>query len=115
MALLGAPEGPRALLEPLPPGARVSARLSHGLDVMVLFADRAADLVCRMPRAQAAKKPDACCGSPGPSAPSGVTTDLTEDVVREMGLAAGLVDTKDCAIDATWSGVRPVIRPRDRP
>lgn len=115
VALLGAPEGARALLEPLPPGARVSARLSPGLDVMVLFADRAADLARRMPRAQAAMKPDAGLWIAWPKRASGVPTDITEDVVREMGLAAGLVDTKVCAIDATWSGLRLVIRLRDRP
>ena len=86
VALLGAPEGARALLEPLPPGARLSARLSPGLDVMVLFADRAAELARRMPRARASMKPD-----------------------------AGLGDTKVCAVDATWSGLRLVIRLRDRP
>ena len=41
-------------------------------------------------------------------------TDITEDVVREVALPTGLVDTKVCAIDATWSGLRFVIRLRDR-
>jgi hypothetical protein len=39
-----------------------------------------------------------------------VATDITEGVVRELGLAAGLVDNKVCAIDATWSGLRLVYR-----
>ena len=41
-----------------------------------------------------------------PKKASGVTTDLTEDVVRGAGLAQGLVDYKVCAIDATWSGLK---------
>jgi hypothetical protein len=41
-------------------------------------------------------------------------TDMTEDVVREIALPTGLVDNKVCAIDATWSGLRLVIRLRDR-
>jgi hypothetical protein len=41
-------------------------------------------------------------------------TDLTEDVVRELALENVLVDNKVCAIDATWSGLRLVIRLRDR-
>jgi hypothetical protein len=45
-----------------------------------------------------------------PKKASGVSTDLTENVVREHGLAAGLVDNKVCAIDETWSGLRFVIR-----
>ena len=41
-------------------------------------------------------------------------TDLTEDVLREVGLPQGLVDTKVCAIDDTWSGLRFVIRKENR-
>ena len=50
-----------------------------------------------------------------PKRSSGVATDLDENVVRELGLAAGLVDNKVCAIDETWSGLRFVWRLRDRP
>jgi len=49
-----------------------------------------------------------------PKRTSGVATDLTEDVVRGAGLAAGLVDVKVCAIDTTWSGLKFVRRLRDR-
>jgi hypothetical protein len=49
-----------------------------------------------------------------PKRSSGVATDLGEGIVRELGLAAGLVDNKVCAIDATWSGLRFVYRLADR-
>ena len=49
-----------------------------------------------------------------PKRTSGVATDLDENIVREIGLEAGLVDNKVCAIDPTWSGLRFVIRIRDR-
>jgi hypothetical protein len=49
-----------------------------------------------------------------PKGRSGVETDLTENVVRDLALAHKLVDNKVCAIDATWSGLRLVIRLRDR-
>jgi hypothetical protein len=49
-----------------------------------------------------------------PKKTSGVATDLTEDLVRRIGLAARLVDVKVCAIDATWSGLKFVRRLRDR-
>lgn len=42
-------------------------------------------------------------------------TDLAEDVVRAIGLQAGMVDVKVCAIDATWSGLKLVRRLADRP
>jgi hypothetical protein len=49
-----------------------------------------------------------------PKRASGVSTDLGDGPVRELGLAAGLVDNKVCAIDATWSGLRFVYRVADR-
>lgn len=45
---------------------------------------------------------------------SGVATDLTENDVRNIGLAAGLVDVKVCAVDDVWSGLKFVIRVKDR-
>jgi hypothetical protein len=49
-----------------------------------------------------------------PKRSSGVETDMTEDVVREVALPLGLVDNKVCAIDETWSGLRLVIRVTER-
>ena len=49
-----------------------------------------------------------------PKKTSGVSTDLDEDAVRRIGLAAKLVDVKVCAIDTTWSGLKFVRRLRDR-
>jgi len=49
-----------------------------------------------------------------PKKTSGVQTDLTENIVRDIGLAAGLVDVKVCAVDDVWSGLKFVYRLRDR-
>ena len=49
-----------------------------------------------------------------PTKASKVPTDMTEDVGREVALPTGLVDNKVCAIDATWSGLRLVIRLSER-
>lgn len=49
-----------------------------------------------------------------PKKTSAVATELTESVVRRVGLDTGLVDVKVCAIDATWSGLKFVRRLRDR-
>jgi hypothetical protein len=49
-----------------------------------------------------------------PKKASGLGTELTESVVRRVGLATGLVDVKVCAVDATWSGLKFVRRLRDR-
>ena len=50
-----------------------------------------------------------------PKKSSGVETDLTENVVRDIGLAKGMVDVKVCAIDEIWSGLKFVFRLKDRP
>ncbi len=50
-----------------------------------------------------------------PKRTANVATDLTENLVREVGLGCGLVDNKVCAVDETWSGLRFVFRLKDRP
>jgi hypothetical protein len=49
-----------------------------------------------------------------PKKSSGVATDLSEDVVRRVALAGGLVDVKVCAVDEVWSGLKLVRRLQDR-
>jgi hypothetical protein len=49
-----------------------------------------------------------------PKKSSGVATDLDENVVREIGLKAGLVDVKVCAVTDIWSGLKFVRRVKDR-
>jgi hypothetical protein len=43
-----------------------------------------------------------------------VATDVTEDVIRKLALPLGLVDIKVCAVDATWSGLKLVVRRSNR-
>jgi hypothetical protein len=114
VAVVGPPDSFRALLEPLPPGVRVSTRARGPLDVVILFRERAAELRQRFDRLAAALDPAGGLWIAWPKRSSGVETDLDENVAREIGLAAGLVDNKVCAIDETWSGLRFVIRLRDR-
>ena len=58
--------------------------------------------------------PDGMIWMAWPKKASGVATDLTEDVMRELALPLGLVDVKVCAIDDTWSGLKLVIRKENR-
>jgi len=60
-------------------------------------------------------KPNGMLWISWPKKSSGVETDLDENRVRKIGLTAGLVDVKICAIDATWSGLKFVYRLKDRP
>ncbi len=113
--LLGAPEGfAEATLGELPEGVRVGTRASGAADVLVSFHVRRAELAKRMPALRERMDPAAGLWIAWPKRAAKVATDLTEDVVRELALANALVDNKVCAIDETWSGLRLVIRLKDR-
>jgi len=98
----------------LPDGVAVRRRAAGALDVAVAFFTRRAELERRLPALGRTIFPDGGLWIAWPKRASGVQTDVTEDVVRELGLAAGLVDNKVCAIDETWSGLRLVYRLADR-
>ena len=116
LGLIGAPDGFDATLGELPPGVRVRRTVARGtFDVLVAFHTRRTDLERRLPALAGALDPAGGLWIAWPKRASGVSTDLTEDVVRTLGLAAGLVDHKVCAVDAVWSGLRLVYRLRDRP
>jgi hypothetical protein len=113
--LLGAPAGFEAhVLGELPDGVRVVRRLQGKADVIVSFHLDRADLERRLPRLRAAMVANAGLWIAWPKRASKVPTDLSEVVVRTIGLAHVLVDNKVAAIDETWSGLRLVIRLRDR-
>jgi hypothetical protein len=112
-AFVGAPGGFAASLA-LPPAVEVRAKPKGPLDVVVLFTTSRADLTKRFAALAKELSPVGGLWVAWPKKSSGVATDLTEDVLREVCLPTGLVDNKVCAIDATWSGLRFVIRKKDR-
>jgi hypothetical protein len=109
-ALLRAPADFAATLGPLPDDVRVATRLRGSVDLALLFVTRRADLVARVAALRVAIAPDGMAWIAWPKRASGVATDVTEDVIRAVVLPTGLVDVKVCAIDATWSGLKLVIR-----
>ncbi len=114
IAFSGAPPEFATALGELPGAVTVKRRLAGPLDVAVAFFTRRAELERRLATLRRAIHPDGGLWIAWPKRSSGVATDLTEDVVRELALAGGLVDNKVCAIDETWSGLRLVYRLRDR-
>ena len=115
LALLGAPDGFDDELAPLPAGVQVLRRLTSGLDVVVLFVTERRQLEQRFPAVAAAITPAGGFWVAWPKRASKVPTDLTEDVLREVGLPHGLVDNKVCAVTEVWSGLRFVWRKENRP
>ncbi len=103
--LLSAPDGFEKLLVALPPGARLLRRGDGPFDVALVFAVTAKQLTQRFAAAAAALGPGGRLWVAWPKKTSGVTTELTEDRLRELLLTTGWVDYKVCAIDATWSAL----------
>lgn len=114
VALLGAPHGFEDELAPLPDGVTVVRRLGAGLDVAVLFVTERRELERRFPAVARAVFPAGGFWVAWPKRASKVPTDLTEDVLREVGLPQGLVDNKVCAVTEIWSGLRFVWRKENR-
>ena len=116
VALVDAAPGVAALLAPLPADVRLRGDLRGRatFDVAVLFCRRRGDLRRRFPGVAKRLTREGGLWVAWPKKSSGMETDLSDSVVREFGLSTGMVDNKVCAIDDTWSGLRFVVRLRDR-
>ncbi len=115
VALVRAPEGFERELGRLPEGVRLRTQARGGQDVVLFFATRQAELERRFDGLARAVAPAGGLWIAWPKRTAGVATDLREGIVRDLGLAHGLVDNKVCAVDDTWSGLRFVYRLGDRP
>jgi CheY-like chemotaxis protein len=105
IALLDAPEGIEATLAPLPDGVTVR-RGNRGAREMTIWFATSRRAVERRFAAVAKAVGEGTLWMAWPKRSAAVETDLSEDVVREVALPAGMVDTKVCAIDEIWSGLR---------
>ena len=116
VATVGAPAHFARLLEPLPASVRLRSDLRGrgGFDVLVIFVRTERELADRFDRARARLERDGGLWVSWPKQSSLLATGLRESDVRAYGLSTGLVDNKVCAIDEDWSGLRFVVRLRDR-
>ncbi len=113
--LLHAPDGYLAeTLGELPEGVRVLKARGKEVDVLHLFSTERRLVEAKLEGLKREMATDGCLWLSWPKKASGVETDLDGNVVRELGLEAGLVDVKVCAVDETWSGLKFVYRVEDR-
>jgi hypothetical protein len=98
----------------LPPDAKLLTRPADALDMEHVFARQAAGLAEKLRCYRDTIAPDGMIWVSWPKRSSGVPTDLTDVVVRDIALPLGLVDIKVCAIDDTWSGLKFVIPKEQR-
>ena len=114
LALAGEPDGFIQELAPLPNDVVVVTGGKKPLDCVILFANEARTLESRIVRWGARLAPAGMLWVTWPKKASKVVTDVTEALVRQTGLDAGLVDVKICAVNDIWSGLKFVRRLKDR-
>lgn len=115
--LLGDDGSIRAAVGEVPDGVDVQGTLpwrAGTVDIVLAAVTSKSDLVKVLPKAARAMKVDGKVWVCWPKKASGVATDLTEDVVRAVGLERGLVDVKVCAVTAVWSGLKFVVPLKSR-
>jgi hypothetical protein len=84
------------------------------IDAVHVFVTERADLESKLKQLLPLLNPAGMIWVSWPKKASKVPTDITEDVIRDVALPMGLVDIKVCAVDATWSGLKLVIRKVNR-
>ena len=114
LAFVNAPKNFQTYLGRLPAGAEVVKRLTKPLDLVLLFVTSERALARDFARLSDKLATNGMIWIAWPKKSSGVATDLSFERVQRIGLDAGLVDVKICAIDETWSGLKFVFRLKDR-
>ncbi|MEX2554492.1 MAG: DUF3052 domain-containing protein [Actinomycetota bacterium] len=99
----------------IPPGAQRLAKPVKNTDVILLFATRLKSLETSFVSTKPKLASNGGLWVAYPKQSSSLATDLTFENVQAVGLDAGMVDNKSCAIDGNWSAVRFVYRLKDRP
>ena len=114
MAIVNAPPGFISTLNPLPENVSINSRARRPLNFAMLFVKKESVLQKNFSRFAGKLQSNGMIWVAWPKKSSGVATDLTFNNVQALGLAAGLVDVKICAVDETWSGLKFVYRLKDR-
>jgi hypothetical protein len=115
VCVINEPKAFREELEPLPAQVKLAGERGEPLDLILLFVLSRTELRASLRRLASDLQPAGMLWVAWPKKSSKVATDLTENIIRDEGLEAGLVDTKVCAISDIWSGLKFVYRLKDRP
>ena len=114
IAVINAPNDFESTLEQLPSGVEFVKRPTKALDIILLFVLTERALARDFAKLAARLTATGMIWIAWPKKSSGVSTDLSFERVQRIGLDAGLVDVKICAIDETWSGLKFAYRLKDR-
>jgi hypothetical protein len=114
VAALNSPGGYRKLLAPLPTDVSFTDRAVAGANFVHLFVTDRRTLEKELKRLRKQLDDAGVLWISWPKKASGVATDITEDVIRAVCLPLGFVDVKVCAVDEIWSGLKLMIRRKER-
>jgi len=114
VATIGEPPSYRKLLAPLPDAVSFTMKIEPGAMFIHLFVSDRKTLEKELKRLRKLVADTATLWVSWPKKSSGVATEVTEDVIRELCLPLGFVDVKVCAVDETWSGLKLMIRRENR-
>jgi hypothetical protein len=112
--LVAAPSEVQTELKPALAACKIPCDSKAPLDFAMVFTKSKSELTMEFKRSAKVLAPAGMLWISWPKKSSGVATDLDENVVRNIGLAAGLVDVKVCAVTDVWSGLKFVRRLKDR-
>jgi hypothetical protein len=112
--VLNAPKNYFDLVSPLPDGFKVVKTPKSELDFIHVFVKESKIFQSSFLKLKKFLKKDGMLWISWPKKSSKVETDLDENIIRDFGLANGLVDVKICAVDEVWSGLKFVYRVKDR-
>ena len=111
---INAPTNYRRLLGTIPDGVTFSDRLKQESSFVHAFIKKRSELAKRLAVLREKIADTGTVWVSWPKRSSGVLTDVTEDVVRDVALPLEFVDVKVCAIDETWSGLKLMVRRENR-
>jgi hypothetical protein len=114
LLFVNAPDGFQKELGELPPGVEIATRGNKSFNLIILFVDSERVLKKEFTKLAGKIVRNGMIWVAWPKKSSGVATDLTFDNVQQIGLRAGLVDVKICAVNEIWSGLKFVYRLKDR-
>lgn len=111
---INSPAGYKKILGELHDSVTVKRKLNPGLDFIQLFIKNQKELKDKFHSLKKSLNPNGQIWISWPKKSSKITTDVTENTIRDFILQNGMVDVKVCAIDETWSGLKLVFRLKDR-
>jgi hypothetical protein len=114
VATINAPAHYRRLLGELPADVSFTTQLRPDARFIHLFSAERPVLMRELKRCRSKIADDGSIWVSWPKKSSGVETDITEDTIRAVALPLGLVDTKVCAVDEIWSGLKLMVRRENR-